>query len=61
VLSENVLEFTVDSAGATTGLNPNQIRFRIVLERLGTGATARARRVVETTIAMRSITNTQTN
>jgi hypothetical protein len=61
VVSENVLEFEVDLAGTRPGLNLNQVRFRLVLERLDTGSAARARRVVETTVAMRSITNDRSN
>lgn len=61
VLSENVLEFEVDRFDTRPGLNMNQISFRLVLERLDTGSAARARRVVETTVAMRSITNDRSN
>lgn len=61
VLSENVLEFEVDRFDTRPGLNMNQISFRLVLERLDTGSAGRARRVVETTVAMRSITNDRSN
>lgn len=61
VLSENVLEFEVDRFDTRPGLNMNQIGFRLVLERRDAGNAARARRVVETTVAMRSITNDRSN
>ena len=64
ILSDNILEFEVDlynSSSSAAGLNMNQIRLRFVLERPGANGVARSRRVVETIVAMRSITNDKTN
>ena len=64
ILSDNILEFEVDlydTSSSAAGLNMNQIRLRFVLERPGANGVARSRRVVETIVAMRSITNDKTN
>ena len=64
VLSEHVLEFEVelfDTPGTAAGLNMNQVRFRLVLERPGDAGTARTRRAIEAVVAMRSITTDASN
>ena len=60
-IAENVFELKFDSSATWKTLNRNQLHVSFILERPAQPGTARVRRKVDATIAMRSITNEATN
>ena len=60
-IAENIFELKVDSSFTWSTLNRNQLHVSFVLERPGQTGSARVRRKVDATLAMRSITNEATN
>lgn len=60
-IAGNVFELRIDSSFTWSTLNRNQLHVSFILERPAETGTARVRRRVDATIAMRSITNDVTN